>query len=167
MKCAISGLSPRVALALCMMAAAVPAYGQGLSDVQPSETGYATDPTVHSSLVTLPEPANVPMVARALQPPSSLLAGLHVSFGVLQAMDLYSTTRGLRGGLIEINPLMRPAGPHPLAIGAVKTAVGVSTIFLTRRIARRHRVLAIATMAAVNTAFAVVVTHNVRAVARR
>ena len=99
--------------------------------------------------------------------PSTTLTALHVSFGALQFMDALSTVRGLNAGLRESHPLMRGLAGHPAAMVAVKVGAGATTILLTRRMARKNRVASIITMAAVNSAYAVIVARNLRAVSTR
>jgi hypothetical protein len=155
------------ALALFLVLGAMPAQGQAALDLRLPEAAAGAALALVSDVATGPAPSETPATVLSLQPPSPVLTGLHVSFAALQVMDVYSTLRGFEGGLVEANPLLRHAGEHPLAIGAVKTAVGVSTILLTRRVARRHRALALFAMGAVNAAYTVVVSHNLRAVSRR
>ena len=88
---------------------------------------------------------------------------LYVSFAVLQALDVHSTTRALNRGGVEANPLMRGVAQQPLALMAVKAGGAASTIWLTSKLAKRSRTGAFILMAAVNSAYALVVTHNYRA----
>lgn len=91
------------------------------------------------------------------------LVPLYVSLGVLQALDVHSTTRALNAGGVEANPLMRGVANQPGALLAVKAGGAASTIWLTHKLARRNRTGAFIVMAAVNSAYAIVVANNYRA----
>jgi Domain of unknown function (DUF5658) len=86
-----------------------------------------------------------------------------VSFAVLQALDVHSTTRALNAGAVEGNPLMRGVADQPAALMAVKAGGAASTIWLTHKLARRSKTGAFVVMAAVNSAYAMIVAHNYRA----
>jgi hypothetical protein len=89
-----------------------------------------------------------------------------VSFVGLEALDVFSTMRGIRHGHAEANPLMRGVAGSPMAMTAVKAGAAASTILLVRQVARKNRVAAIAMMAAMNTALSVVVVRNLRVAGR-
>ncbi len=100
-----------------------------------------------------PDPA-----ARSRRP----LVPLYISLGALQALDVHSTTRAIQAGGVEANPLMRGIARQPAALIAVKAGGVASTIWLTHKLARRNRTGAFILMAAVNSAYAVVVANNYR-----
>jgi hypothetical protein len=91
------------------------------------------------------------------------LVPLYVSFATLQMLDAHSTIRALDAGGVEANPLMRGVADRPAALVALKAGVAASTIVLTDRLRRRNKVGAIVLMAALNSAYAVVVSNNYRA----
>ena len=97
-------------------------------------------------------------------PESRPLVPLYVSFVALQALDVHSTTRALGAGGAEANPLMRGVAHQPAALMAVKAGGAASTIWLTHKLAKRSKTGAFVLMAAVNSAYAMVVTHNYRSV---
>jgi hypothetical protein len=90
------------------------------------------------------------------------LIPLYASFATLQMLDAHSTIRSIGAGGVEQNPLMRGLADKPAALVALKAGVAASTIVLADKMARRNRVGAIVLMAALNSAYAVVVTHNYR-----
>ena len=94
---------------------------------------------------------------------ASVLVPLYVSFAALQALDVHSTTRALGRGGVEANPLMRGVADQPAALMAVKAGGAATTIYLAHKVSKRSRVGAIVVMAAVNSAYAMVVAHNYRA----
>jgi hypothetical protein len=100
-------------------------------------------------------------------PPSSdrprALVPLYVSFATLQALDVHSTSRALDAGAGEANPLMRGVAHRPAALLAVKAGGAASAIWLAHKLSKRSRTGAIVLMAAVNSAYAMVVAHNYRA----
>lgn len=93
---------------------------------------------------------------------SRLLASLLVSTVVVQALDVHSTFRALDRGAVEANPVMAPLTGNKGAFIATKAAVAAATVLAAQRIGRRNKVAAIATLVAVNTAYAFVIDHNYR-----
>ena len=89
---------------------------------------------------------------------------LYASFAGLQALDAHSTVRALQNGGSEANPLMRGLADRPAALYAVKAGVAASAILLTERLRPRHRVGAVALMAALDSLYTMVVVHNYRAI---
>jgi hypothetical protein len=106
--------------------------------------------------MTTAHEAPVAGTPRGLQP--ALYAGLIT----LQTLDAHSTLRAIDAGYVEQNPLMRWSIDHPVALVGLKAAASTATIFVAERIRKRHPMRAVAFMAAVNTAYAVVVLHNYR-----
>jgi hypothetical protein len=147
---------------VCLVAAYRPASGQTPSDL--TSDSIVDDSPLATGFAALPEaPPGIPVQTVAARS-SKTLTALHVSFGALQFMDVFSTVRGIDAGLRESHPLMRGLAGHPAAMVAVKIGAGATTILLTRRMARKNRVASIITMAAVNSAYAVIVARNLRAV---
>jgi len=93
---------------------------------------------------------------------SRLLSSLLVSTVVMQALDVHSTYQALGRGAVEANPLMAGVTGNKGAFLATKAAVAVSTVLAARHMAKRNKVVAIATLVAINSAYAVVVDHNYR-----
>jgi hypothetical protein len=91
------------------------------------------------------------------------LVPLYVSFAALQALDVHSTMRALDGGAVEGNPLMRGVAQQPAALIGVKAAGAASTMWLAHKMSKRNKIGAVVVMAAVNSAYAMVVAHNYRA----
>jgi len=120
-------------LVLCVVVSALPAAAQDTPSSPPAQPG-----TERSIALNL----------------------LHVSFATLEAVDVYTTVRGVRGGAVETNPLMRAAATHPVGMAALKAGVAVSSVVLTRRMARDHRVGAILLAAGLNSAYAAIAVHN-------
>ena len=85
---------------------------------------------------------------------------LQAGMAALQAMDVMSTRQALnRPGAYETNPAFGSAGSLPATI-AIKAGATAGIILLTNRIAKTNRVAAIATMVALNGAYASIAAHN-------
>ena len=114
-----------------------------------------------TDLATGVEPA---FEVRSASLPRGVLVPLYVSFASLQMLDAHSTLRAMRAGGVEQNPLLLGLADKPAALVAIKAGVAVSTIAVADKLRGRSRVGAIALMAALNSAYAVVVAHNYRTV---
>lgn len=148
---------------ICVMTTAVPAVAQSASGVPTSDARVAGSLLASTSSVATMSSAPVTPVGVA--PRRSLtLPALQVSFGALQVMDVVSTVRGLNAGLTEANVVMRGIAGRPMALAAVKAGAATASVLLVNRMARRNRAAAIATMAALNTAYSLVVVRNMQAI---
>jgi hypothetical protein len=91
----------------------------------------------------------------------SVLPALYVSLVGLQAYDGYSTSRGLKSGAFEANPLLGTLASHPAALWAVKGATAFVSIYLAERLWREHhRGQAIVLMVLSNGLMAAVAASN-------
>ena len=93
---------------------------------------------------------------------SRVLASLLVSTVVMQALDVHSTFQVLDRGGLEANPVMAPLAGNRGAFIATKAAVATATVLAARHLGKRNKVAAIATLVAVNSAYAFVIDHNYR-----
>ncbi len=114
----------------------------------------------------LPLLARPSPVERQSNRSSALLFSLYASTAAVQALDVHSTMTALNQGAVESNPLMEGVVRNKTAFIAMKAGVAAATILATRHMARRNRIAAIATVVAINSAYAMVMRHNYR-VARR
>jgi hypothetical protein len=89
-----------------------------------------------------------------------VLVPLYVSFAVLQALDMKSTRTAIGDGAREANPVMTGVVGSPAAFFALKAATGAAVVFAAEKMRTRNRVAAMATMAALNSLYATIVTHN-------
>lgn len=86
---------------------------------------------------------------------------LHVGLALSQAYDVYSTTRALRLGAIEKNPLLQNTVGSRAAFIGLKVAMTAGPIYEAERLWRsHHRIGAIALMAASNGVMMAVAAHN-------
>ena len=98
-----------------------------------------------------------------VQRPGALLP-LYASLGVLQALDVHSTGRGLAVGGREANPVMQPIVGNRAAFVAVKAATTVGVVWASERLWRKqNRKAAVVLTALTNIGLAAVVAHNYRA----
>jgi hypothetical protein len=77
-----------------------------------------------------------------------------------------STRTAIGDGAHEKNPVMSGMVGSPAAFLALKAASGAAVIFATEKMRPRNRIAAIATMAALNSAYVMIVTHNYTAAGR-
>jgi len=106
---------------------------------------------------------NIPQATR----PSALPA-LYVSLASLQAYDGYSTTRGVRNGATEANPLVGGLAGQPAAFWTVKALSTVTTIYFAEQLWRQHkRGQAIMTMVVANAVMGAVAAHNMSVINSR
>jgi len=114
-------------------------------------------------------PADAPIVQpyRRIETGNSpLLMSLYVSTALTQALDIHSTLKALDRGGVETNPMLKGLTGNKAAFIAVKSAVAAGSIFAARRLAKRNKVAAIATMVAINTAYGFVAYHNYKVAGR-
>ncbi|HYN10684.1 MAG TPA: DUF5658 family protein [Vicinamibacterales bacterium] len=93
---------------------------------------------------------------------SPMLKSLYASTAIMQGLDVHSTMSVLNRGGGEANPLMAGLVRNKAAFIGVKAAVAASTILAARQIGKRNKVAAVATLVAINSAYALVVQHNYR-----
>jgi hypothetical protein len=103
-------------------------------------------------------PSLTPSKARSRS--SSLLAGLYVSTAVMQALDVHSTLTAFQAGAVEANPLMTEVTKNKVAFIALKAGIATSTMLAAHNMAKTNKVAAIATLFAINSAYAMIVEHN-------
>jgi hypothetical protein len=101
-------------------------------------------------------------VAQVAQQRPRALVPLYVSFAALQGLDVHSTTRALRNGAVEANPLMKGLAGNPVALSAVKGAGAAGVIYASEKIWKKNKVAAVVFMVAANAGLAFVVQHNYR-----
>ena len=105
--------------------------------------------------LTRPEP-----LSRSSNRSSALLMSLYASTAALQMLDVHSTMSALDNGAVEANPLMKGVAGNRAAFVALKAGVAVGTIVAARNMAKKNKVAAIATLVAINSAYAFIVNHN-------
>ena len=126
-------------------------------DMTPAFLNASATPAVP---LTNLDPAPVDPFRAPRRGPSALLGSLYVSTAAMQALDMHSTLQAFKAGAVEGNPLMSGITKNRGVFMATKAAVAASTILAARQIAKRNKVAAIATMVAINSAYAMIVSHN-------
>lgn len=121
-----------------------------------------------SPAVTQPNPIVAPQVpvesvrpAFAAQRSHSLMP-LYVSTAALQVLDVHSTLQVLRQGGGEGNPMLQGLARNEGAFIAAKAAIAAGSLYAASRIAKRNKVGAVIMLLGINSAYAMVVTHNYR-----
>jgi hypothetical protein len=99
----------------------------------------------------------------------TLLPSLYVSLAALNALDAYTTSRGVQGSVgRESNVMMQGVAGHSAALWAVKGGVTAASIVTAERMWRNHnKVGAIAMMIVSNGVMAAVTANNTRVLASR
>jgi hypothetical protein len=97
----------------------------------------------------------------------ALLMPLYVSFASLQVLDTVSTQAALHSGGAEANPLLGSMAGSPAALLSTKAAVTGAVIYATERLWKQNRVAAVVTMIGINSAYAMIASHNYAVVGRR
>ncbi len=97
--------------------------------------------------------------------PSNLMRSLYVTTAVMQALDVHSTLSALNNGAIEANPLMTQVSRNKAMFIALKAGVAVSTVMAARNMSKRNKFAAVATLVAINSAYAMVIRHNYKVAA--
>ncbi len=106
----------------------------------------------------LVEPDPLPTATR-----SGLLIGLYASQVALQILDAHSTLRAVGSGTArEANPVVGPLATHPAALVSFKLGLAAGTILGVDRLHKRHPVLAVLTLAAINGGYVYIVQRNYR-----
>ncbi|HVW05345.1 MAG TPA: DUF5658 family protein [Vicinamibacterales bacterium] len=98
--------------------------------------------------------------------PSALMTSLYASTFAMQALDVHSTLTAFDAGAVEANPLMTGVTKNRLAFVALKAGIATSTVLAAHNMAKRNKVAAIATLVAMNSAYAMIVQHNYRVAQR-
>jgi hypothetical protein len=92
--------------------------------------------------------------------PSYGMVSLYAATAAIQALDAQSTYAALGRGGVEGNPMVSGLVANRGAFLGVKAAVAASSILAAQRLARHNKVAAIAALVAMNSAYALVVSHN-------
>ena len=91
---------------------------------------------------------------------SSVMTSLYATTAAMQMMDVRSTLSAFKNGATEANPMMMAIVKNKGAFIAFKAGIAMSTIWSAHSMAKRNKVGAILMLAAVNSAYAMVVNHN-------
>jgi Domain of unknown function (DUF5658) len=134
-------------------------------EIAASGQPQAIRPTMATAAAQIPS-APIQQSAGIRQTPRPLLPALYAGNIALQVMDTHSTFRALDAGLVESNPVMRWTTAHPVAFVSMKAAATATTILVSEKIRKKYPWRAALFMAGVNSAYALIVSHNYRATSR-
>jgi hypothetical protein len=93
---------------------------------------------------------------------SGVMWSLYGATVATQVLDTHSTLVALDAGAREGNPVMSVLTGNRTAFLVTKAAVTAGTIYLAKRVDRKHRKLAVISLVAINSAYAWIVVHNYR-----
>jgi hypothetical protein len=111
---------------------------------------------------------SLPPVHFGAAPRGGLLPALYVSLAGLNAVDAYTTMKGLSAGATEANPLMKAVVGNSTAFLAVKGGVTAGSILVAERLWKSNRrAQAIAVMVVTNGMMAAVAARNVSVLRQR
>jgi hypothetical protein len=145
-----------------------PAEAQGTAGTQrleappaPAEKSVTADDMLYARLLDTPPFVLGEMPRRR----PAVLPALYVSFVALEAVDGYSTSRGLSEGAVESNPFVRWSVDHPTTLWAVKGAAAAGSIYFAERLWKRNRRgQAVAVMVLSNVIMGIVAVRNLSAI---
>jgi hypothetical protein len=112
--------------------------------------------TANASAAIVP----APMLRHAQPAATSALYSLYATTAIMQALDVRSTLTAFQSGAVEGNPLMSQITKSRAGFVAMKAGIAASTILSAHQMAKHNKVAAIVTLVAVNSAYAVIVSHN-------
>jgi hypothetical protein len=111
-----------------------------------------------AAAIDLPRPVmirtNGPSATRAA------LYSLYATTATMQMLDVDSTLKSLGRGAVETNPMMAGLVNNRAVFIATKAGIAAAMIYATNRMAKRNKLGAIATLVAMNSAYAMIVKHN-------
>ena len=158
-----------VAIALSLALVTVSAAESNAQDLTTWPTSLQVMPHTSTFTGTKFPLFNAEQIQRAVTTPdfrptgsSKLMTSLYASTVMMQALDVHSTLSALRSGATEANPLMQGATRNQAMFMAVKVGVAASTILAAKQLSKRNKAAAVATLVAINSAYALVVSHNYR-----
>lgn len=145
-------------LGLVLLTIAAPVAAQEGSGSAPQERWLLKDGSLYAKLLDVP-PFVIGEIPRAPRP--AILPALYAGFVSLEAFDGYSTSRGLKQGAAESNPLVRWAVDNPATLWAVKGGAAFASIYVAERLWKHnHRGQAIVLMAVSNAVMSMVAAQN-------
>jgi hypothetical protein len=129
------------------------------------ELNVSADESASAALQAAPSiPIETTATARLETRRPRALVPLYASFVTLQILDLHSTTKALASGAVEANPAMKAVAGNSIGLTAMKAAGTAAVIVISEKLRTRNRAAAVGLMIAANSAMAMVVQHNYRAV---
>ena len=164
----------RIALAV-LFSTVFAAHTVRANDIVRADESRDVEASANAAVATATEAdADAPTPLKLVAPKSGSIAGrtaltsLYAGLAGLQAYDVYSTTKAIKLGAVEMNPLMRSTVGNRAAFIGLKAAMTAGPIVVAERMWRSRRPLAaIAVMAVSNGMMAFVARHNAGVVAQQ
>ena len=158
-------MSPRIVAAVLFAVVSVsPAFVATASAQSEVRQTPMVDTIASAATVQFAAPEQaLPVMPGELPSPglsTSVLTALQAATVATQILDVHSTMKALNNGAVEANPVMGGVVKNPAAFIAVKAAMGAGLMYATHKMARRNKVAAIVTSAAINSAYLIVAHHN-------
>jgi hypothetical protein len=141
-----------VCLTASMVFVAVPAFGQ---DAAPSGSLVVQNEAAADAQRSALQQGNG---SRPKRP--GALVPLEMSFAALQAFDVHSTLGALDRGGREANPLVEGLVNRPAVLIALKATTTASVIYVTEKLWKRNRTVAVLAMIGLNCGYGMVAWHN-------
>lgn len=155
----------RFATAVLVTIVSAAPFSIGSAFAQPATTASIADAVAVASTVQFAADQGVASLPRVntrtdTKWATPVLGSLQAALVATQMLDAHSTLRALNAGGVEGNPMMSGLVKNRAAFIGVKAAMGAGLVYATQRIGQRNKVAAIALAAAVNSAFAMIASHN-------
>ena len=88
------------------------------------------------------------------------MGAVYASTVMMHILDIDSTTKALKRGAVEANPLMRGVVSNRTAFIATKAAIATASLYATHRMAKSNKLGAILASTAINSAYLIIVKNN-------
>jgi len=144
-----------------------------LTPSDPVEIAEAATPAAIAVTLQIPTTLDqVPVIRQGslrvppTQRPAPLIP-LYASLGVLQGLDIYTTSAAMSRGAVEANPAMKAAAGKTWTSVAVKAAATAGSVYFIERAWKHNRKGAVILAAVINVATAAVVAHNTQVAKQR
>lgn len=135
--------------------------GLCLSNLPAAAAETAEDKVGAQPVATISQAGSLARIHRDVKRPA-VLPALYVSFGAVQAWDVYTTSAALKNGAREANPVAAPFAGSSAQMFALKAASTAGTVYFVERLWKQNKVAAVVVMAAINGATAAIAMNNAR-----
>lgn len=95
--------------------------------------------------------------------PSIVMLSAYTVTAIVQGLDAHSTFKALDAGGVEVNPFLFDVAKNRPAFIALKAGVAAGLIYAGHGIARKHKVVSVLTLAAINSVYIGLAANNYRA----
>jgi len=88
------------------------------------------------------------------------MGAVYASTVMMHILDIDSTTKALKRGAVESNPIMRGVVNNRGAFIATKAAIATASLYATHRMAKNNKLGAVLASTAINSAYLMIVKNN-------